>query len=59
MKFDIAFGLIRHLLTIVGGYYVAKDQIDQDSVNAVIGGITSLAGVAWSIHNKIPAPPAA
>lgn len=56
MTFDIAFGLFRHILTLVGGYYVAKGQVDQDAVNTVIGGITSLAGVAWSIHNKIPAP---
>lgn len=52
MTFDIAFGLMRHLLTIVGGYYVAKGQIDQDTVNTAIGGISSLIGVVWSIRNK-------
>ena len=52
MTFDIIFGLLRHVLTLVGGYYVAKGQIDQDTVNTAIGGISTLIGVAWSIHNK-------
>ena len=53
MNSDIAFGLLRHVLTIVGGYYVARGQVDQDTVNTAVGGLTALAGVAWSIHNKV------
>ena len=52
MKFDIAMGLLRHILTIVGGYYVAKGQIDQDTVNTAVGAISALAGIGWSIHSK-------
>ena len=53
MKFDIIFGLVRHVLTLVGGYYVSKGQIDQSSVDTVIGAISGIAGVAWSVKHKI------
>jgi hypothetical protein len=53
MKTDIILGLVRHLLTIVGGYYVSKGQIDQSSVDTVIGGLTGIAGVAWSVKHKL------
>ena len=53
MKAEIVFGLVRHLLTLVGGYYVSKGQIDQSSVDTVIGALTGIAGVAWSIQHKV------
>lgn len=52
MKTDIIFGLVRHVLTLVGGYYVAKGAVDQGTVDTVIGALTALAGVGWSIHDK-------
>jgi hypothetical protein len=42
-----------HLLTLIGGYYVSKGQIDQSSVDTVIGGLTGIAGVAWSVKYKL------
>ena len=53
MNAEIIFGLTRHLLTLIGGYYVSKGQIDQSSVDTVIGGLTGIAGVAWSIKHKL------
>ena len=53
MNTSILFGLIRHVLTLVGGYYVSKGQIDQSSVDTVIGAITGIAGVAWSVKHKL------
>jgi hypothetical protein len=53
MKIDIILGLLRHVLTLVGGYYVSKGQIDQSSVDTVIGAVTSVAGVAWSVKHKL------
>ena len=53
MNASILFGLIRHVLTLVGGYYVSKGQIDQSSVDTVIGAITGIAGVAWSVKHKL------
>jgi len=53
MNAEILFGLARHILTLVGGYSVSKGQIDQSSVDTVIGALTGLAGVAWSVKHKL------
>jgi hypothetical protein len=53
MNAEIIFGLVRHVLTLVGGYYVSKGQIDQSSVDTVIGALTGIAGVAWSVKHKL------
>ena len=53
MNAEILFGLVRHVLTLVGGYYVSKGQIDQSSVDTVIGALTGIAGVAWSVKHKL------
>lgn len=53
MNAEILFGLVRHVLTLVGGYYVSKGQIDQSSVDTIIGAITGIAGVAWSVKHKL------
>ena len=53
MTSDIIFGLLRHVLTIAGGYYVAHGKIDQDTANTIIGAVCSLAGVGWSIQHKV------
>jgi len=52
MKMDIILGLIRHALTIVGGYYVARGKLDQGSADTIIGAASALIGVGWSIANK-------
>jgi hypothetical protein len=53
MKADIVLGLVRHILTLIGGYYVSKGQVDQSSVDTVIGAVTGIAGVAWSVKHKL------
>jgi hypothetical protein len=52
MTRDMWLGLVRHLLTLVGGVFVAKGQIDADTVNTAVGAAVSLGGVAWSIADK-------
>lgn len=52
MKTDIILGLVRHVLTLVGGYYVAKGAVDQGTVDTAVGALTALAGIGWSIHDK-------
>jgi hypothetical protein len=53
MTTDIILGLIRHVLTIIGGYYVARGKIDQDTANTAIGSISALIGIGWSIQHKV------
>jgi len=53
MKFEVALGLIRHILTLVGGYYVASGKLDPTSADTIIGAVTALVGTGWSIKHKI------
>jgi len=55
MNKETIFGLIRHILTVVGGALVAKGTIDESMSEEVIGIIIAVIGVAWSIKDKKPA----
>ena len=45
-------GIARHLLTLAGGYLVAKGVLDAGSAETLIGAGVSIAGVAWSVWEK-------
>lgn len=45
-------GIIRHVLTAVGGYLVAKGWVDESTLPEVIGAIITIGGVVWSIFQK-------
>jgi hypothetical protein len=52
MNVEIITSLVRHLLTLAGGYFVSKGIVDHASSEAIIGGVVAAVGVAWSIvHN--------
>ena len=53
MNLEIVLGLVRHLLTLVGGYYVASGKLDPTNVDTIVGAVTSLVGAGWSIKHKI------
>jgi len=56
----IILGILRHLLTGLGGAAVTKGYLSADDSTAAIGAILTLAGIAWSVWNKFhPAPPVA
>jgi hypothetical protein len=44
--------LARHVLTLVGGIFVAKGQIDPDTLNTAVGAAISLGSVGWSLADK-------
>lgn len=44
--------IVRHLLTAVAGGLFVKYGVDGDTQNAIIGGLTALAGLGWSIYDK-------
>jgi hypothetical protein len=52
MTRDMWLGLARHLLTLIGGVFVAKGQIDADTLNTAVGATVALGGTAWSIYDK-------
>lgn len=45
-------GLIRHTLTAIGGFVVAKGLLEESLVQDAIGAILTLVGVIWSIAAK-------
>jgi hypothetical protein len=45
-------GIVRHVVTFVGGVLVTKGLIDNSMVQEILGGVTTLAGVIWSIVAK-------
>jgi hypothetical protein len=52
MSNDMWLGIFRHILTVVGGFFVAKGYVDTDTLNSVVGATATLAGVAWSVLDK-------
>lgn len=45
-------GVIRHILTAVGGALVAKGYVDAGAVEAIVGGVVATVGVIWSVIQK-------
>lgn len=41
-------GLIRHILTTLGGSGIALGSATQDEITAIVGGVVALVGVVWS-----------
>jgi hypothetical protein len=48
-----SLGVLRHLLTFVGGLLIAKGIIDENVANEVIGGIITFIGILWSVQDKM------
>ena len=52
MNKDTILGVIRHVLTFAGGYFVAKGMFDQAMLDTVVPAIITIVGVAWSVFDK-------
>lgn len=52
MSKDIWLGLVRHILTAIGGYLVARGTLDAATVETGVGAVVTLGGVAWSVLDK-------
>lgn len=47
-------GVARHILTFLGGFLVVKGQVDESTVNEIVGATITLAGLVWSVLDKKP-----
>lgn len=56
MSKEKVFGVIRHILTFVGGGIVLLGYTDDAMVQEVIGGVLALVGTVWSILDKKGSP---
>lgn len=45
-------GLLRHVLTFLGGYLVTKGIIDEATLSEVVGSIITISGFVWSWLDK-------
>ena len=45
-------GVVRHVLTLGGGYLVARGTLDASSADTLVGAGVSIAGVIWSVIDK-------
>lgn len=52
MKQEQALGILRHVLTFVGGVLMAKGVVTEGWVADTVGAILTLAGSIWSLVDK-------
>lgn len=45
-------GIVRHLLTALGGGLVADGALDNEQLNIGIGAVVTLVGLGWSIWSN-------
>lgn len=53
----VGFGLLRHILTMAGGFFINKGVMDNNESEAAIAAIITLVGVMWSVLVKLSAKP--
>ena len=52
MNWDMIQGIVRHILTFGGGFLVTNGTLGQSDMEAGVGAIVTLAGIAWSVFAK-------
>lgn len=52
MQMQVILGLIRHILTTVGGAGITNGLLSDSDLQAAVGAIITLVGIAWSIYEK-------
>jgi hypothetical protein len=52
MNKDVILGIVRHILTTVGGVLAARGYIDNGMVEGAVGAILTLVGVGLSVTSK-------
>jgi hypothetical protein len=55
MNYDQVAGVIRHILTFGGGYFVAQGWADEETMLTIVSGAVAAIGVAWSVWQKYKA----
>lgn len=58
MNQEQILGIVRHVLTILGGVLVSKGDLEAGQVELLTGAVVTVLGVAWSIYAKRTSPAA-
>lgn len=48
MKQEQVMGLLRHILTITGGFLVAQGILTEGALTEIVGGLMAVIGTGWS-----------
>lgn len=54
----VLMGILRHILTLIAGFIVAKGLVSEDTAQGAVGLIIGLIGVFWSAQDKQQPPKA-
>lgn len=49
---ESALGIVRHAMTIAGGYLAGAGHLSPTEVETLTGAAVAIAGVVWSILHK-------
>lgn len=59
MNSDQIGGIVRAIVSAVGGYFVGKGLVDSATMTTIAGAVATLAVAVWSVIAKKPVLPAA
>lgn len=49
---DQMLGMVRHVMTLGGGWWIAKGVVDENTMSQLIGAVMTIIGFVWSISEK-------
>lgn len=52
---DAMYGVVRAVLSAVGGYFVGKGIVDSETAVSLAGAIATVVVAVWSVVSKKPA----
>ena len=52
MNATIIQAVVRHILTAIAGGFFVNYGVDGGTQDAIIGGLSAIAGMGWSLHDK-------
>ena len=55
MNKEQILGIVRHVLTFVGGFLITKGLVDETFVTEIVGALSTIIGSVWSFIAKVPA----
>ena len=56
MTQEQVMGILRHVLTITGGFLVAQGLVTDGAMTEIVGGLMAVIGTGWSWYSKTDAP---
>jgi hypothetical protein len=57
MNKQAILGIVRHVLTFVGGLLVTRGLLNETLSQELVGGLVTLIGFVWSVVSKKPSEP--